>query len=205
MASTLQIAASDAVQRIRRVQAITIAWMVAEAAASLFSAWRAHSPALLAFGGDSGVELLSAVVVLWRFRTGAVPERAERLATRIAGTLLFALAAFVALISALSLLGYSEPKPTLIGIAVLVVAATVMPWLAREKRKLSAVTGSAALRADAAESAVCAYLSVIALAGLVLNAVWHFRWADPVAALVILPLVIWEGREAIRGKPCGSC
>jgi divalent metal cation (Fe/Co/Zn/Cd) transporter len=203
MASAPQIA--DVVRRIRRVQAITIAWMSVEATVSLFSAGRAHSPALLAFGGDSAVELLSAVVVLWRFRTGAAQEWAERLATRIAGALLFALAAFVVVTSALSLLGYSEPRPTIIGIAVLVVAAAVMPWLASEKRKLSAATGSAALRADAAESALCAYLSVIALAGLVLNAVWRFRWADPVAALVILPLIIREGREAIRGKPCGCC
>lgn len=205
MASAPQIAAPDVVRRIQWVQAITIAWMIVEAAASLFSAWRAHSPVLLAFGGDSAVELLSAMVVIWRFRTGVAHESAERVSTRIAGTLLFALAAFVALTSALSLLGYSEPRPTLVGIGVLVAAAAVMPWLAREKRKLSAVTGSAALRADAAESALCAYLSIIALAGLVSNAVWHFRWADPVAALVILPLVIWEGREALRGKPCGCC
>ena len=176
-----------------------------EAAASLFSAWRAHSPALLAFGGDSAVELLSAMVVLWRFRTGAAHESAERLATRIAGAILFVLAVFVALTSALSLLGYSEPKPTLIGIAVLVVAAAIMPWLAREKRRLSAVTGSAALRADSAESALCAYLSVIALVGLAMNGIWHFRWADSIAALVILPLIIWEGREAMRGKACGCC
>lgn len=205
MASAPQIAAPDAARQIRRVQAITIAWMSVEATVSLFSAGRAHSPAMLAFGGDSAVELLSAAVVLWRFRTGTEHEWAERLATRIGGALLFALAALVALTSALSLLGYSEPRPTLIGIAVLVVAAAGMPWLAREKRKLSAVTGSAALGADATQSALCAYLSVIALAGLVLNAVLRFRWADPVAALVILPLVIWEGREAIRGKPCACC
>ena len=159
----------------------------------------------MAFGGDSAVELLSAVVVLWRFRPGAAHESAERLATRIAGALLFALAAFVASFSALSLLGYSEPKPTLIGIAVLVVAAVIMPWLAPEKRRLSAITGSAALRADAAESALCAYLSGIALAGLVMNGIWHFRWADSIAALVILPLIILEGREAMRGKACGCC
>jgi divalent metal cation (Fe/Co/Zn/Cd) transporter len=205
MASAPQIAAPDAARQIRRVQAITIAWMSVEATASLFSAGRAHSPALLAFGGDSAIELLSAVVVLWRFRAGAAHESAERLATRIAGALLFALAALVALISALSLLGYSEPKPTLIGIAVLVVAAAIMPWLAREKRRLSAATGSAALRADAAESALCAYLSVIAMVGLVMNTIWHLRWADSIAALVILPLIIWEGREAIRGKAFGCC
>jgi len=203
VASVSQIAARDAARQIRRVQAITIVWMSVEATASLFSAVQAHSPALLAFGGDSAVELLSAVVVLWRFRAGAAHDSAERLATRIAGALLFVLAALVALISALSLLGYSEPKPTLIGIAVLVVAAVIMPWLTREKRRLSALTGSAALRADAAESALCAYLSGIALAGLAVNDIWHLRWADPIAALVILPLIIWEGREAMHGKACG--
>jgi divalent metal cation (Fe/Co/Zn/Cd) transporter len=187
------------------VQAISIAWMSVEATVSLFSAGRAHSPALLAFGGDSAVELLSAVIVLWRFRMDAVHESAEQIAARIAGALLFALAAFVAVTSALSLFGYGEPRPSVIGIAVLVVAAAIMPWLAREKRKLSAVTGSAALRADAAESALCADLSVIALVGLVMNAIWHFRWADPIAALVILPLIIWEGREAMRGKACRCC
>jgi len=143
--------------------------------------------------------------VLWRFRVAVTNERVEKLAAWIAGALLFALAAFVALASAMSLLGYGEPTPTLVGIVVLIVAAAVMPWFAKEKRRLSASTGSAALRADAAESALCAYLSVIALAGLGMNAIWHLRWADPVAALVILPLIIWEGGEAMRGKPCGCC
>ena len=105
----------------------------------------------------------------------------------------------------MSLLGYSDPKPTLVGIVVLIVAAAAMPWLAREKRRLSASTGSAALRADAAESALCAYLSVIALMGVGINAIWHLRWADPVAALVILPVMVWEGPAAMRGKPCGCC
>jgi divalent metal cation (Fe/Co/Zn/Cd) transporter len=205
MFSLAQIVAPDAVRRIRSLQVVTIAWMSVEAVVSLFCAWRAHSPALLAFGGDSAVELLSAVVVLWRFRVTSAHEGAERLAARVAGALLFALAAYVALASVMSLLGYAEPKPTFIGIVVLLVAAIAMPWLAREKRRLSAITGSAALRADAAESALCAYLSVIVLLGLGVNAIWHLRWADPVAALVILPVMIWEGREAMRGKPCGCC
>ncbi len=205
MASVVQVAAPGTIQRVRKIQTITIAWMVAEAAVSLFSAWRARSPALLAFGGDSAVELLSAVVVLWRFRTTAIDENAERRATRIAGALLFALAAYVVVASTMSLLGYSEPKPSITGIAILLLAAVVMPWLAREKRRLSASTGSAALRADAAESAICAYLSVIALLGVAINSIWHFRWADPIAALVILPLIAREAREAMRGKACGCC
>jgi divalent metal cation (Fe/Co/Zn/Cd) transporter len=179
--------------------------MGVEAAVSLVAAWRARSPALVAFGGDSAIELLSAVVVLWRFRANALQEQIERRAARIAGILLFVLAAFVVAAAAMALLGYSEPKPTLLGIAVLIAAAAIMPGLAKEKRRLSAATGSAALRADAAESALCAYLSVIALAGLAVNAIWRVTWADPVAALVIAPLILWEGRETLRGKACGCC
>ncbi len=172
---------------------------------SLFAAWRARSPALLAFGGDSTIELFSAIVVLWRFRASAAHEEVERRAARVAGALLFALAAYVAVTSVTSLLGYSEPKPTFLGIGVLVAAATIMPWLAKEKRRLSGATGSAALRADAAQSVLCAYLSLIALAGLAVNAIWHVKWADPIAALVVVPLILWEGREALRGKACNCC
>src|SRR6201988_186189 len=127
----------------------------------------------------------------------------ERQAARRAGALLFALAAFVSLTSITSLLGYSEPKPTFLGLAILVAAAVIMPWLAKEKRRLSATTGSASLRADAAQSALCAYLSLIALAGLAVNTIWRVKWADPIAALAILPLIVWEAREAMRGKACG--
>ena len=176
-----------------------------EAVVSLFAAWRARSPALLAFGGDSGIELFSAAIVLWIFRTRDAHEDEEKWAARVAGALLFALAAFVAITSVASLLGYSEPKPTLLGMGILVAAAAIMPWLAKEKRRLSGATGSAALRADGAQSALCAYLSLIALAGLAINAIWHVKWADPIAALVVLPLIVWEGREAIRGKTCGCC
>jgi divalent metal cation (Fe/Co/Zn/Cd) transporter len=205
MVSVPQIGTPSIFRKIQRVQTVTIAWMSVEAAVSLFASWQASSPALLAFGGDSAIELLSAMVVLWRFRASAAHEHAERRAARVAGALLFALAAFVAVTSVASLLGYSEPKPTLLGIAILVAAAAVMPWLAKEKRRLSGATGSAALRADAAQSALCAYLSMIALAGLALNSIWHIKWADPLAALVVLPLIVWEGREAMRGKTCDCC
>jgi divalent metal cation (Fe/Co/Zn/Cd) transporter len=205
MASVLQTGTPYGIRRIRRLQTITIAWMSVEAVVSLLAAWQARSPALLAFGGDSTIELFSAVVVLWRFRASATHEHAERRAALVAGALLFALAAYVAITSVASLLGYSEPKPTLLGIAILVAAAAVMPWLAKEKRRLSGATGSAALRADAAQSALCAYLSLIALAGLAINAIWRVKWADPIAALGVLPLILWEGREAMRGKTCGCC
>jgi divalent metal cation (Fe/Co/Zn/Cd) transporter len=178
--------------------------MTVEASVSLFAAWMARSPALLAFGGDSAIELLSAVAVLWRFRASR-QERSEKHAARITAALLFTLAAYVVVVSATTLLGHREAKTTYVGIAILIGAAAIMPWLAKEKRRLSAITGSAALRADAAESALCAYLSVIALVGLGINAIWHIRWADPIAALVIVPLIIWEGSEAMRGRACGCC
>ena len=202
--STIQIPNRNTLRNIQRVQAITIAWMSIEAALSLWAAWMARSPALAAFGGDSAVELLSAVIVLWRFRTPK-SEHAERRAARAAGGLLIVLAAYVVAASAISLLGYSEPKPSYLGMAVLVGAVVIMPVLAHEKRRLSVVTGSAALRADAAESALCGYLSIIALIGLAVHAIWHIAWADPVAALAITPLIVFEAREAMRGKACGCC
>jgi divalent metal cation (Fe/Co/Zn/Cd) transporter len=203
--SILQIPTQDTIRRIQRIQAITIVWMSIEAAVSLSAAWAARSPALLAFGGDSAVELLSATVVLWRFRAHPVQEHAERRASRIAGILLFVLSAYVVAAAALTLLGYSEPKPTYLGIVILIAAAAIMPWIAKEKRRLSSTTGSAALRADSAQSALCAYLSLVALMGLGVNAMWHVAWADPLAALMVAPLIVWEGREAMRGKSCGCC
>lgn len=204
MSSTALADSRDVVRRIVWIQAITIGWMTVEAIFALGAAWRAHSPALIAFGGDSAIELLSAVVVCWRFRSKSSDERTEKLAARITGGLLFSLAAYVALVAALALLGHGQARPSFLGLVVLIVAAVVMPLLARQKRQLSAATASAALRADAAESALCGYLSIIALAGLVANAFWGITWADPVAALCLIPLVAREGWQALKGKPCES-
>jgi divalent metal cation (Fe/Co/Zn/Cd) transporter len=166
MSSAAQIAKKETFRRIQRIQTITIVWMTVEAGVSLAAAWLARSPALLAFGGDSAIELLSAIVVLRRFRAHAEQEQSEKRAARIAALLLFMLAAYVSAASVMTLLGYSEPQTTYLGIAILIAAATFMPWLAQEKRKLSMITGSAALRADASESARDADLSLIALLAL---------------------------------------
>lgn len=205
MSATLHFLPGDTLRRIHRVQAITIAWMSVEVVVALVAAWRARSPALVAFGGDSAVELLSAAVVLWRFRSPATGEKDERRGARIAGALLLLLAAYVLVVSVFTLLGYNEARPSYLGMAILAAAVVVMPWLAREKRRLSSTTKSAALRADAAESALCAYLSLVALAGLAAHAVWHVAWADPIAALVATPLIAWEARQAMRGKACDCC
>jgi divalent metal cation (Fe/Co/Zn/Cd) transporter len=188
--------------RVIVIQTLTLVWMSVEVVVSLGAAWMAHSPALLGFGGDSAVELLSAAVVLWRFYPPSRGDHSEQRAARITGGLLFALAVFVALASIRTLLGHVEAQPSPIGIVLLILAAVVMPWLAKQKRELSVTTSSAALRADAAESAVCGYMALIALAGLVITAIWRVSWADPVAALALLPLILREGWEAMKGKPC---
>lgn len=205
MSSTGLADSQAVIRRIIRIQTTTVAWMTVEAVFALGEAWRAHSPALIAFGGDSAIELLSAVVVYWRFSSKWNGEQTERLAARVTGGLLFALAAYVALVAALALLGHREVRPSVLGITVLIVAAVAMPLLAKEKRRLSTASVSAALRADAAESALCGYLSIIALTGLVGNVFWGITWADPVAALCLIPMVAWEGWQALKGRPCDCC
>jgi divalent metal cation (Fe/Co/Zn/Cd) transporter len=202
--ATIQIPSQYTLSRIRRIQIVSITWMSIEAVLSLWSAWKASSPALAAFGGDSAIELLSASTVLWRFRDNG-SEHDERHAARMTGGLLIVLAASVIWVSLISLLGYSEPQPSYFGMAVLLAALSIMPLLAREKRRLSAITGSAALRADSAQSGLCAYLSLIALLGLSVRSVGHIEWADPVAALAIIPFVLFEAREALRGRACRCC
>ena len=204
MASSAEL--QDPVRRIRRLQKLTIAWMIAEAILSLWAALRARSPALLAFGGDSAIELFSAAVVLWRFQERNGKESggmAERRAARIAGILLIALSLYVVATAFATLLGVTESSPSYLGIGVLIAAIAVMPWLAWQKRRVATITGSAALRADAAESMLCAYLSLVALLGLSVHAWLHVSWADPVAALAATPFLLWEARRAWRGDACG--
>jgi divalent metal cation (Fe/Co/Zn/Cd) transporter len=188
-------------RRVVRLQIITLVWMSVEAFVSIGAAWHAHSPALLAFGGDSLIELLSAAVVFSRFRF----ELNEARAARIAGVLLFTLAALVVLTSILNFVGYRKAQRSPVGMGILLVGAVVMPLLASRKRQLAANTSSAALKADAVESALCGYIAWISLAGLVVNAIWRKPWADPVAALLLIPMILREGWEAIRGHACQHC
>jgi divalent metal cation (Fe/Co/Zn/Cd) transporter len=186
---------------IRRVQWFTIVWMAIEVAVAFVAAIRAHSVTLAAFGGDSAIELLSAAVVLARFHSAR--RITEKLASKFTGWLLVSLAIYIAAGSLYTLIASeSKPKPSYLGIGLLFAAAVVMPWLARRKRVLAVATNSSALRADAAQSSICSYLSWIALAGLILNAVLHASWADPVAALGLLPIVIKEANESFHGRSC---
>jgi divalent metal cation (Fe/Co/Zn/Cd) transporter len=185
------------------LQGITLAWMTAEFGVSAYAAWTAHSPAMLAFGSDSLVELLSATVVLLQWIPRA--SISERKASRTAGVLLFVLAFVVAAIAIASLALRLRPETTCAGIAITLAALIVMPVLAWLKRREARRSGNTALAADAVQSATCAYLALITLTGLTLNAAFHIAWFDSVAALAAVPLLIREGRSTSRGHTCGCC
>src|SRR5258708_12939703 len=141
---------------------------------------------LLGLGGDSLIVLNLGAVVFWRFRF----TLSEGIAARIAGGLFFALASFVVLTSILNFIGYRDAQRSLVGIGILLAATVMMAWLASRKRKLAVVTSSAALKADAAESALCGYMAWIALAGLLVNAIWNKPFADPLPALPLTPPIL---------------
>ena len=182
------------------LQGVTLAWMLAECGISLDAAATAHSVALLSFGADSFVELLSAAVALMSFLP-SFPLTKER-ATRWAGVLLFALAAIVGVTAVAALATGARPDTSPAGIAITAAALIAMPALAWLKRRTARATGNRALAADAVQSATCAYLAGITLVGLAVNAAFHIPWIDSLAALAALPILIVEGRRALRGESC---
>jgi divalent metal cation (Fe/Co/Zn/Cd) transporter len=190
----------DALPRtVAWLQWITLAWMVLECGASSWAAAKAHSVALLAFGADSLVEMLSATVVLLQFLP-RFPLKKEH-ADRAAAVLLFALSVVVVCIA---WLGRGRPmEASRVGIGVTALALVVMPVLAWMKRREARRMNNRALAADATQSATCAYLAGVTLVGLVIFAVWQIRWVDTVAALIAVPILIVEGRRAWRGEGCG--
>jgi len=185
------------------LQVITVSWMLIECGVALFAASRAHSPALLAFGSDSLVELLSAVVVLLQF----VPRLkiSDERAMRAAAVLLFLLAAIVTLMAALSLIGKVQPEGSSIGISLTAIALLIMPVLGWLKRREARRLNNPALAADAVQSATCAYLAAITVTGLAVNAMFHIGWFDSAAALVAVPLLTKEGQKVWRGQKCSCC
>lgn len=185
------------------LQGITLVWMLLECGLSLYAAARAHSPVLLAFGSDSLVELLSATVVLLQFLPGF--SVSESTAARAAAVLLYALASVVCVIAALSLALRRRPEASWLGIAVAVAALIAMPVLAALKRREARRSGNVALAADAVQSATCAWLAVITLAGLAVNALFHIAWFDSLAAIASVPLLVKEAREAWKGHTCACC
>lgn len=191
------------VRRARLLAWITIAWNVAEAVVAIAAGLAASSIALVGFGLDSTVEVMSAVVIVWQLQ--GVPEDRERRALQLIAVSFFALAAYVVVQSSYDLLARSEPDASVVGIVLATASLVVMPLLARAKRRNGQAMTSAAVVADSNQTQLCAYLSAILLVGLVLNALASWWWADPLAAIGIAVLAMREGREAWRGDTCDSC
>ena len=187
----------------------TVGWNVIEAGVAISAGLAADSVALIGFGLDSIIEVTAAVALIWRLTREAEEEtNAERRALLVVGLTFFALAAYVAFESAKTLWFREVPRESLVGIALAVASGIIMPWLGLAKRRLARQLGSKALAADAVETLVCAWLSAILLAGLGLNSLFNWWWADPVAGLLMAGFIVREGWEAIeesRGEEGCGC
>jgi divalent metal cation (Fe/Co/Zn/Cd) transporter len=188
-------------QRIRWVVTATIAYNVVEAVVALTAGRMASSAALIGFGLDSVVEVLSAAAVAWQF-AAPDPRAREHRAMRFIAVAFFALAAFVTVDAVRTLLGAAEPEHSTIGIVLASVSLVVMPFLSWFERRTGRELGSASAVADSKQTLLCTYLSAVLLVGLLLNSTLGWTWADPLAALVIAAIAIREGLEAWRGDAC---
>jgi divalent metal cation (Fe/Co/Zn/Cd) transporter len=185
------------------LQSVTFAWMLVELGVSVYAAMTARSPAMMAFGSDSFVELLSALVVALQWTPKLTIS--GRKAHRAAAVLLFVLAFVVGLIALGSLVLHLQPETSRAGIGITIAALMAMPVLAALKRREARRSQNAALAADAVQSATCAYIALITLAGLGLNAAFHIPWFDSLAALLAIPILIKEGKSAWEGQGCACC
>jgi len=196
------------VRRGLRLEILTLVWNSLEAVVAIVAGWIASSIALIGFGLDSVIESASGAVLLWRLRRDADAarrEHVERRALQLVGWSFFALAAYVAADAARSLWLRETPDRSTVGIVLAALSLVVMPILARAKRRVAARIASRALHADSRQTDLCAYLSAILLAGLLLNSILGWWWADPVAALLMVPIIAREGRDALRGEHCSDC
>jgi divalent metal cation (Fe/Co/Zn/Cd) transporter len=194
------------VRRGLHLEYITLGWNSLEAVIAIAMGIIAGSIALVGFGIDSVIECLSGGVLVWRLRTDAVVhrrERVEQIALRLVGVSFLALAVYVAWEALESLLKREAPQHSIPGILLAIASLIVMPILARAKRGVAKGLNSGAMHADSRQTDICAYLSAILLGGLVLNAAAGWWWADPVAGLIMVPIIAKEGSDAIRGKGCG--
>lgn len=199
-------------RRGRMLAALTVTYNALEGVIAVVAGLHADSVALLGFGVDSFVEVTSALVVAWRMHDELIHdgvhsadrfERVEKRTARITGVLLMLLAGYLVVEAGLALAGLREsPESSTVGMVLTAVSATLMPILARAKLRAASALDSKALRADAFETVACVWLSVTTLVGLALNASFDLWWADPAAALLLVPLIVREGLEAIRGEDC---
>jgi divalent metal cation (Fe/Co/Zn/Cd) transporter len=199
---------ADLLRGGRQLEYFTIAYNCLGGVASVAAGVIAGSISLVGFGLDSFIEVTSAAALIWRFGRDGDPvhrEVAERRSLRIVGVCFLALAAYIAYDSVAALLKHETPERSIPGMAIAVALLIVMPLLANAKRKVAAAIGSSAMQADARQTDFCTYLSAILVGGLLLNALFGLWWADPVAALCMVPIIAKEGVEGVRGRSTCGC
>jgi divalent metal cation (Fe/Co/Zn/Cd) transporter len=202
------IARSALIRRGLLLNYATIGYNTVEAVVSLIAGLLAGSVALLGFGIDSVIEVTASGVAQWRLRSDEEPvrrERVERTSLRLIGACFLGLAAYVTVDAGKSLWLQERPSRTIVGVIILALSVFVMPLLARAKREVADQMQSGALRAEARQTSLCAYLSFIALSGVALNAAFGWWWADPVAALAMVPIIVIEGIAGVRAKADDCC
>ena len=202
---------TDLVRRGRYLEYFTIAYNSLEGLIAVVAGLVAGSIALVGFGFDSLIEVTSGAVLLWRLHADVDEtrrERVEAISLRIVGLCFVVLAVYVTFDSVKSLMKRETPDESVVGIVLAAVSLVIMPLLVRAKRKVARAINSGALMADSKQTELCTYLSAILLGGLLLNALLGWWWADPVAALIMVPIIVKEGIEALRGETCcdeGAC
>lgn len=193
------------IRRGKQLEYATIGYNSLEGIIAIAAGLIAGSVALVGFGFDSVIEVISGATLLWRLYADVDEERrelVEQRALKIVGWSFLLLAAYVTFDAGKAILRREPPDESMTGIAIAAMSLVVMPLLVRAKRRVAAAIGSKALAADATQTALCTYLSAILLGGLLLNALVGWWWADPVAALVMVPIIVKEGLEGIRGERC---
>jgi divalent metal cation (Fe/Co/Zn/Cd) transporter len=208
MAEIALLERTAVVRHGRRLEYFTIAWNGLEGLVAVVAGAIAGSISLVGFGIDSFIEVTSGSVLLWRMSVDAEVQRRElneRRALRIVGVCFLLLAAYIAHESVLDLWSRRAPEHSIPGILLACVSLVVMPLLSKAKRKVGRALGSAAMHADAKQTEFCTYLSAILLLGLLANAFLGLWWADPVAALIMVPIIAKEGIEGLQGKACDEC
>jgi divalent metal cation (Fe/Co/Zn/Cd) transporter len=206
--AVLAINRSQLVRRGRKLEYFTVAYNSLEGLVSIMAGLIAGSVSLVGFGLDSIIEVTSGLALLWRLHhdlNESRREAVERITLRIVGWCFVTLAVYVAFDSGWTLLQHEKPERSIPGIVVAAVSVVVMPLLARAKRRVAEGIDSAAMRADSRQTDFCSYLSAILLGGLLLNAILGWWWSDPVAGLVMVPIISKEGIDGIRGKGCEEC
>ena len=208
MATIDTLERSTVVVRGQRLEYFTIGWNALEGLVAVIAGAMAGSISLVGFGIDSFIEVTSGSVLLWRMSVDSdvhLREANEKRALRFVGACFLLLAAYITYDSIVDLWSKRAPEHSIPGIVLACVSLVVMPLLSRAKRRVGYAMGSAAMHADAKQTEFCTYLSAILLVGLLLNAFLGWWWSDPLAALIMVPIVTKEGIDGLRGKACDDC